>query len=233
MSGIVTMRKSRARAVGRAVRGAAGWLALLAGLAFLNACGGDETAQDQAPADQPAGTATANPVPSDSDYTSPPSPLLDQPQSSQSSGGRSSADLPPITASIPATMPNRIDVTVHDPLPVSGARLVDPRGVEIVAARIDHDRIAYKGGSTGWPRLGFGISGGSSSGVSTGFGIGFPLFPQTSTAAGSINESRFSFVIPDIGAYDTSWQRWKIHIDLSDGVNTRSFETLPPAPPRN
>ena len=99
------------------------------------------------------------------------------------------------------------------------------------AERIDRNRLSYSGGPAGWPRIGVGIAGGSSSGVSTGFGIGFPLFPQTTEAAGSINESRFSFAIPDIAAYNTNWQRWKIHVDLSDGVNSRSFESLPPPPP--
>ena len=221
---------------------ASGRLGLLLALACLGACGNDEVTQGKAPPPSAtadtgmAGTQTGDEARKSapgSDYTAPPPPLLDQPKPTRQPAAGSAADLPPIVSSIPATTPNRIDVIIRDPLPVSAARLIDPQGHEIVTPRIDHDRLSYKGGGSGWPRIGVGIMGGSNSGVSTGFGIGFPLFPQTSEAAGSVNESRFSFIIPDAAAYAGTWQHWKIHIDLSDGVNSRSFETLPPAPPRN
>lgn len=212
-------------------------LKLLAGFGLallLAACGSDEATQDRPVAPPPGPSADQNAKPGPSgDYTAPPSPLLDQPKPAQPAAPRSAADLPPIVSTIPADMPNRIDITVRDPLPVSAARLIDPQGHEIAAPRIDHQRLSYKGSGFGWPRIGVGIMGGSNSGVSTGFGIGLPLFPQTTEAAGSVNESRFSFTIPDTVAYAAGWQHWKIHIDLSDGVNTRSFEMLPPAPPRN
>jgi hypothetical protein len=197
---------------------------LLCLLWLLAACTGDEQTNEQ----QPAVTASQTPS---SDYTAKPAPLLTPSTSDASSTARSPKDLPPMVAQIPASMPGRIDVTVRDPLPVSMATLIDPQGHAISAERIDRNRLSYSGGSTGWPRIGVGIAGGSSSGVSTGFGIGFPLFPQTTEAAGSINESRFSFQIPDTAAYNANWQRWKIHVDLSDGVNSRSFESLPPPPP--
>jgi hypothetical protein len=201
-------------------------------LAMLSACSSEEAA---APAQQPAAVqapASSTQPQTESDQQSAgPSPLLDQPKPVQPAV-QSPTDLPPITAIIPPESPDHIVVSVNDPLPVSAASLVDPSGRAIAATRIDHNRVSYKGGGSGWPQIGFGLSGGSSSGVSTGFGIGIPLFPQTTQAAGSINESRFSFVIPDITAYNGNWQRWKIHVDLSDGVNSRSFETLPPAPPR-
>lgn len=214
---------------GAAIRRVA--LACLA-LTLLAACGSDDATQ---PEQQPAAQASpqAAEPPAENDQQPPrPSPLLDQPKPAQPAV-QSPTDLPPISATIPPDMPDHIVVNVNDPLPVSAASLIDPQGHAIHATRIDHSRVSYKGSDSGWPRIGVGISGGSSSGVSTGFGIGIPLFPQTSQAAGSINESRFSFVLPDIAAYNGSWQRWKIHVDLSDGVNMRSFETLPPAPPRN
>ncbi len=201
-------------------------MALIATLC-LAACTTDE---------QPAATDAAAPsqgdaAPADT-YASNPPPLLTPPAAEQKRRGTSAADLPPLESSIAATAPNRITVTVRDPLPVSAAILVDPQGHQLAARRIDHDRIAYDGTSVGWPSIGVGIMGGSSSGVSTGFGIGFPLFPGQAQAAGSLSESRFGFEIPDIAAYSASWQHWKIHIDLSNGVSSRSFETLPPAPPR-
>lgn len=183
----------------------------------------------------PSNAPQANATPADDSGATAPSPLLDpQMDQAQSTSGQIAAnDLAPITARITASLPDHIAVIVRDPLPVARAVLIDPRGHAVEAAHIDHDRIAYRGGSIGWPRIGVGVTGGSNSGISTGIGIGFPLLPQTTEAAGSINESRFGFVIPDIAGYNATWQHWKLHVDLSDGVNSRSFETLPPAPPPN
>jgi hypothetical protein len=198
-------------------------------LCLLGACGGDD-AVDQQSDQQPSTSSVTGEAAPASDYASRQSPLL-TPPSSTSDLARSPKDLPPLAARISAISPDRIDVTVRDPLPVSAATLIDPQGNRIAANRIDHDRLAYSGDSIGWPRIGVGVVGGSNSGVSTGFGIGLPLLPQTTEAAGSINESRFNFAIPDVAAYAAGWQHWKIHVDLSDGVNSRSFESLPPAPP--
>jgi hypothetical protein len=193
---------------------------------LIQACGHDEApAESDAP--PPAQVDTAG----QDSYANNPPPLL-TPPAAQKPKVTSAADLPPLETSILATAPDRIYVTVRDPLPVSAAMLVDPQGHQIDARRIDHDRIAYGGSNVGWPSIGVGVMGGSNSGVSTGIGIGFPLFPGQAQAAGSINESRFGFVVPDVAAYNASWQHWKIHIDLSNGVTSRSFETLPPAPPR-
>lgn len=201
-------------------------LSLLLSPLLLAACGSDNAG----PADavQPPSTESA-PQP-ESGYTAAPSPLITPTAPDRPARGPAQ-DLPPIDTRIPADAPNRINVTIRDPLPVSTAILIDAQGNQLIATRIDHDRLAYGGRGAGWPRIGVGVMGGSNSGVSTGVGIGFPLLPQTTEAAGSIYESHFSFLLPDQAAYASSWQRWKIHVDLSDGVNRRSFETLPPAPP--
>jgi hypothetical protein len=202
-------------------------LGLLPLVCLLISCGSDD-ADDRQSSAVAASEASTAPT---SVYAAKPSPLLTPSTADPSSAARSPKDLPPLVARIPADMPNRIDVIVRDPLPVSAAILIDPQGHEIAANRIDHDRLAYSGGSIGWPSIGVGVVGGSNSGVSTGVGIGFPLFPQTTEAAGSINESRFGFEIADVAAYNANWQHWKIHVDLNDGVNSRSFESLPPPPP--
>lgn len=217
---------ARGRAGVKIPRGSVRLLGLLL-VCQLSACSSDDTDDHQQQATQPGNTATAP----TSEYTAKPSPLLTPSAADSPAASRSPKDLPPLVAQIPASMPNRIDVIVRDPLPVSAATLIDPQGHEIAANRIDHDRLAYSGGSIGWPSIGVGVMGGSNSGVSTGVGIGFPLFPQTTEAAGSINESRFGFEITDVAAYNANWQHWKIHVDLSDGVNSRSFESLPPPPP--
>lgn len=204
---------------------------LLGALLLLNACGSDEPAKTDETGKTTNETSTPSTVEPESIYTSNPPPLLTPSPPGRAATTTSANDLPPVVATIPPNASNRIAVTIRDPLPVSAAMLIDPQGRAIYAPRIDHDRLSYGGRSSGWPKIGIGVSGGSNSGVSTGFGIGFPLFPQTTESAGSINESRFGFEIPDVAAYNANWQHWKIHVDLNDGVNSRSFEILPPAPP--
>ncbi|MET1029222.1 MAG: hypothetical protein ABWY00_18780 [Dongiaceae bacterium] len=154
------------------------------------------------------------------------------------SGGQSSSSTAPsVTSSIPSSDPARIDLTVRDPLPVTTANLVDPNGVSYPAIRIDRDHIAYSGNSglqsgmgigTG---MGVGIGGGSRSGVSSGVGIGIPLFSSGGSSPRSFTESRISFRVPDVAAYRSTWQGWKIHLDLAESGSSRSMEIPPPAPP--
>lgn len=136
-----------------------------------------------------------------------------------------------VTAAISAEDEAVIIVTVEDPLPVKSARLIDPDGRVTEAFAIDRDRQTYSGGSSVQPNVGVGVVGGSSSGVSTGIGIGFPIF--SSDGGGAVRrmtESRVQLRITDLAAYRLSWQRYAIAVDLDDGVNRRSFQMVPPAP---
>jgi len=124
-----------------------------------------------------------------------------------------------------------IVVNVRDPLPVKSARLIDPAGTATEAFAIDTDRATYAGGNGMQPNVGVGVTGGSNGGVSTGIGIGFPLFGSGSgTATHRVTESRIRLRIADMAAYRLNWQRYAIAVDLDDGVNRRSFQMVPPAP---
>jgi hypothetical protein len=136
-----------------------------------------------------------------------------------------------VTSTIPGTDPTRIDLTVRDPLAVTDARLIDPQGNVYPAVSIDRDRVSYGGSGGLQPSVGIGVAGGSSSHVSSGIGFGFPLFSSSGDAPGTFTESRVAFRIPDPTAYRSSWQHWKIHVDLAENGSSRVMEMLPPAPP--
>ncbi|WP_374373810.1 hypothetical protein [Dongia sp.] len=145
---------------------------------------------------------------------------------------------PPVSDSMPeydgtqATIANDvITVTVSDPLPAKAARLMAPDGQVTQAIAIDTERHMAHEDNGLRPSIGVGVAGGSSSNLSTGIGIGFPLFGAGETRTYSVTESRITFRLPDPAEYRRDWQRYAIAVDLDDGVNRRTFQMLPPAPP--
>lgn len=125
---------------------------------------------------------------------------------------------------------NVIVVNISDPLPVKAARLIDTAGQTTEAFAIDTDRRTYSRDTGLQPSVGVGVAGGSGGGVSTGIGVGFPLFSSSGTATHRITESRIKLRIADMANYQQNWQRYKLAVDLDDGVNRRSFQMTPPAP---
>lgn len=130
-----------------------------------------------------------------------------------------------------ASDPTVIEVVVRDPLPAARVFLIDPTGQETAAFDIQRDKRIYRGGRGPSPSIGVGVGGGSSGHVSTGIGIGFPIFSsgepsQTSAVIDSTAKVRISNAV----LYKTTWQSWKLHVELDDGVTKRTIETLPPKP---
>lgn len=133
--------------------------------------------------------------------------------------------------------PDQITATIIDPLPVKAAVLKMPDGQVLVAQQIDKERNVYneRSGYYGGPGFGVGVAGGSNGGVSSGIGFGIPLGGgggYGGTRSHSMTTSTVKFKVPDMAAYRLNWQQWVLHIDLDDGANRRSIETLPPAPPQ-
>ena len=130
---------------------------------------------------------------------------------------------------------DQIETTIVDALPAKAAVLKLPDGETVAAAQIDREHNVYSEGTGYGPNLGVGVAGGSSGGVSSGIGFGFPLFGgggPSGTRTGSMTTSTVRFKVPDMAAYRRDWQHSVLHIDLDDGANRRSIETLPPAPPQ-
>jgi hypothetical protein len=139
-----------------------------------------------------------------------------------------------MTSTFFAGTPSQIETVIIDPLPVAGARLVTADGVTIAAKEIVREKNAYADQESGLPHIAVGAAGGSQTQVTTGIGIEFPLFGGggNPTAAVSMTTSTITFTVPDRAVYEETWQHWRLHLDLGDGANGRSIETLPPKPPR-
>ena len=132
--------------------------------------------------------------------------------------------------------PDLIQTTIVDALPVKAATLKLPGGQLVEAQQIDKERNVYSDRGGYGPNFGVGVAGGSQGVVSSGIGFGFPLFGVGQGGGyrtGSVTTSTIRFKVPDMAAYRRDWQHWVLHIDLDDGANRRSIETLPPAPPQD
>ena len=154
--------------------------------------------------------------------------------------GCESSDLPPappesVTSAFAEDAPGIVETRIVDPLPARAAFLKLPDGTTVPAVSIDEERNLYSDQTGYGPNFGARVEGGSSSGVQTGFGIGFPLFGgggPSGHQVGAMSTSTIRFRIPDMAAYRRDWQRWILHVDLDDGGGSRRvIETLPPAPP--
>lgn len=130
-----------------------------------------------------------------------------------------------------ASDPTVIEVTVRDPLPAARVLLIDPSGQQTAAYDVQRDRRVYQSDSGPRPSVGVGVGGGSGGHVSSGIGIGFPIFSSGDAGqTSSVIDSTAKVRISNPTLYRTTWQSWKLRVELDDGVNKRVIETLPPKP---
>ncbi|MGH6894236.1 MAG: hypothetical protein ACREEP_18470 [Dongiaceae bacterium] len=127
--------------------------------------------------------------------------------------------------------PTVIELTVRDALPAARVFLIDPTGARTAAFDIQRDKQIYQSDSGPQPSVGVGVTGGSSGRVSTGIGIGFPIFSSgRSNYTSGVIDSRAKVRVGNPVLYRETWQRWKLRIELDDGRNSRALEMVPPRP---
>ena len=127
--------------------------------------------------------------------------------------------------------PTVIELTVRDPLPAARVTLIDPTGAQTAAFDIQRDRQIYRSDAGPRPSVGVGVFGGSSGHIGTGVGIGFPIFSSgQSNYTSAVVDSTAKVKISNPVLYRTSWQSWKLRVELEDGPNKRTIEMVPPKP---
>jgi len=127
--------------------------------------------------------------------------------------------------------PTVIELKVRDPLPAARVFLIDPTGAETAAFDIQRDKQIYHSDNGPRPSVGVGVSGGSSGHIGTGIGIGFPIFSSgQSNYTSAVVDSTAKVKIGNPVLYNTTWQSWKLRVELDDGHNSRIIEMVPPRP---
>ena len=146
--------------------------------------------------------------------------------------GSSSSNVPyGANAHFLASDPTVIEVTVRDPLPAARVTLIDPTGAQTAAYDIQRDKQIYHSDYGPRPSVGVGVFGGSSGHISTGVGIGFPIFSSgQSNYTAAVVDSTAKVKISNPVLYRESWQRWKLRVEFEDGSNARTIEMVPPKP---
>lgn len=127
--------------------------------------------------------------------------------------------------------PTVIELRVRDPLPVARVVLIDPMGAQTAAHDIQRDTQTYRSDGGARPNVGVGVFGGSSGRIGTGIGLGFPIFSSgQSRHTSAVVDSTAKVKIGNPVLYRTSWQDWKLRVELDDGRNKRTIEMVPPKP---
>jgi len=126
------------------------------------------------------------------------------------------AGLMEITARLAAPPAQSVEVEVTNVPPgrrIERITLIDPEGGRHPAAELVTVR-ATEGGLTSGPRVGVGVSGGSSSGISPSIGLGWNV--TGSQAERSTQKIEAQVPIPDPAAYQTDAPRWRIEIAFTE-----------------
>lgn len=134
-------------------------------------------------------------------------------------------------ASFSSDTPDLLIVEVDDDQPVTAARLAASDGTFDEAYSIDTDRQSG-GASPGiLPSVGVGVSGGSSSHVSTGVGLSFPIFGASGPAPQPHYRSTARIRVTDMAAYRANWQKSEVRLTMGEGSAAHQVVIAAPKPP--
>ena len=127
--------------------------------------------------------------------------------------------------------PDVLLIQVDDDQPVTGARLAAPDGTVSEAYSIDTDRQPGSPSPGIFPSVGVGVSGGSSSNISTGVGLSFPIFGASGPAPHVHYRSTARIRVPDMAAYRANWQKTEVRITMGEGSAVHEVVIVAPKPP--
>ena len=224
----------------------AAWLAACAAEAPPPAFdGSDTTAAPAASADvsaydaeapQPVATTT-NTVTAETQQAELPPPLPPADTSASSAAATSGATVDgityPVTASFVEGYPTIIEVQIRDQQAADKVELVAPGGGATAAYQLDTTSQVSIPRQDDGVDVGIVASGGSSGGVRTGIGIGFPLF-GSAEAPEPVTEvlTRARIRLANTAAYQADWRHWVVRIRFGMGsANERKTEIPAPQPP--
>ncbi len=124
-----------------------------------------------------------------------------------------------------------IEVRTANPQPLATAELIGPAGT-VAAAAAGQLEPQVPAGSVFGPSVGFGIFGGSSSGVGTGVSIGVPVGGYGATVPqGGLVRSRALILVPDMAAYRRDWAQSKVRLKFGAAEGNATTADIPaPAP---
>jgi hypothetical protein len=153
------------------------------------------------------------------------------------SHGHAAAPVNPVVTSFSESEQGTVTVQVTDPQPVTRVELAAPDGRVYLAYQIDREHLTRQGGyGYGQPTVGVGVGGGSGGccwgggGVGVGLGFGFPLGDARQPDYPVGVASTAVIHVPDIAAYRTGWQQWKVRVYLGEGPAERMIEVAAPPP---
>jgi hypothetical protein len=131
---------------------------------------------------------------------------------------------------------NAIQVTVTGGQPLRIAQLIGPAGEVTPASSINTERRS-SGGSYygGGPSVGFGLGGFGGSrgggGFGSSIGIGIPLGGGASDPGYDRVVSSAAFALPDPVGYRSTWQSYRIELQIGDPPAVRTLTLAAPPPP--
>jgi hypothetical protein len=148
------------------------------------------------------------------------------------SSNRADAAKASYETSFSSDTPDLLLVEVQDDQPVTAARLAAPDGTFYEAYSIDTDRQSGGASSPGiFPSVGVGVSGGSSSNVSTGVGLSFPIFGASGPAPRPYYHSTARIRVTDMPAYRANWQKSEVRLTMGEGSAAHEVVIKAPQPP--
>jgi hypothetical protein len=131
---------------------------------------------------------------------------------------------------VPAIDPDLVEIRYEGERSPSTIALIAPDGTSTAARDVERTS-EITADEYNFPDIRVGVDGGSSSGVHTGIGIGFPIFGTGKEAAPPRTVTIARFQPPDIAHYRANWKRYRVELLFAPGTDDfERIELLAPEP---